>query len=271
MIIQRDSEQPNENQSSFGPSNQSSSYEQPNYQTTQSQNPSGGWGSSGNTGFTGGQISALPWQNNDMQPVSAPSWQTSQVGHEGSTQGGMNRDAYRDAWMSSGVSNNQGMDQWLQQHGGQRLNDAGVVRTPFGEILDMGMAFKTGSGKPAWTDIGMNNAGQQSPFGPSQGYGNGMVGGGITGGLFGQVGPNPGMPNQNSQIWQFLQQMLGGQQDPNNPIYRHTTQVPQRPDLFANASSNQMDISSLLGPSAGMMDNQAGSGIGQMIKGKGMY
>jgi hypothetical protein len=82
------------------------------------------------------------------------------VGHEGTTKGGMNRQQFRDAWMSSGISNSQQMDDWLAKNGGQRLNDAGVVRTPFGETLDMGIAYKTGNGRPGWTDIGMN---EQSP------------------------------------------------------------------------------------------------------------
>jgi len=78
------------------------------------------------------------------------------VGHEGTAKSGMNRDAYRDAWMGSGIGDSAGMDAWLAQNGGQRLNDAGVVRTPFGEILDMGIGYKGGRGRAGWTNIGMN-------------------------------------------------------------------------------------------------------------------
>lgn len=78
------------------------------------------------------------------------------VGHEGIAKSGMNRDAYRDAWMGSGIGDSAAMDAWLAQHGGQRLNDAGVVRTPFGEILDMGIGYKGGRGRAGWTNIGMN-------------------------------------------------------------------------------------------------------------------
>ena len=84
----------------------------------------------------------------------APAFDPSQsVGHDG-TINGMNREQYRDAWQGSGVTNNAGMDQWLAQHGGRRLNDAGLVVTPFGEQLDMGEAFKTGNGKAAWGGVG---------------------------------------------------------------------------------------------------------------------
>jgi hypothetical protein len=78
------------------------------------------------------------------------------VGHEGTAKSGMNRDAYRDAWMGSGIGDSATMDAWLAQNGGQRLNDAGVVRTPFGEILDMGIGYKGGRGRAGWTNIGMN-------------------------------------------------------------------------------------------------------------------
>jgi hypothetical protein len=78
------------------------------------------------------------------------------VGHDGTAKSGMNRDAYRDAWMGSGIGDSAGMDAWLAANGGERLNDAGVVRTPFGEILDMGIGYKGGKGRAGWTNIGMN-------------------------------------------------------------------------------------------------------------------
>lgn len=104
------------------------------------------WG--GNTGQQQPQQQWRPYQGED-------------VGHEGTTAGGMNRQQFRDSWMQSGIGNSQQMDEWLAKNGGQRLNDAGVVRTPFGETLDMGIAYKTGQGKPGWTDIGMNEQGPQ--------------------------------------------------------------------------------------------------------------
>jgi hypothetical protein len=64
-----------------------------------------------------------------------------QVGHDGSVNG-WNREQYRDAWMSSGVNSVDAAKQWLGAHGGEWLADNGTVRTPFGEVLDMGINAK---------------------------------------------------------------------------------------------------------------------------------
>lgn len=234
MFAGMDSEQPQSNQNSFGPSNQNSTFDF----NTQNTSPS----SSG--GYTGGyagddgmrQIRA-PDSGGFMAPTPLP-WQQNQVGHDGTTQNGMNRDSWRDAWMSSGTSNNQGMDQWLQQNGGQRMNDAGVVRTPFGEILDMGIAYKSGQGKPGWTDIGMNNAGPSSPFGPGQ--------------MQNQVGMNPGQ--MNPQFLQQLMQMFGSAR-PVGDSRMHQMGQPQvsNGSMFSGAAPEQMDISPFLSGSRGGM------------------
>lgn len=239
-------EQPNENQSSFGPSNQSSTFSDPNQNQNQGQaSPNtSGWATTNQQQPT--QSGALPWQNNNTQPsFSNPSWN---VGHDG-TQNGMNREQWRDSWMGSGTSNNQMMDQWLAQNGGQRLNDAGVVRTPYGEILDMGIAYKTGQGKPGFTDIGMNQAGQSPIFAPSQNALDGTY---------------PGGSNQqqmNPQILQILQQLVGQNQ-------QTTPQLNQTSSYnFGGSNPNQtMDISSLTGPSfqPGMMDYRPGHTKGQI-------
>jgi hypothetical protein len=40
--------------------------------------------------------------------------------------------------MSSGVNSVGAAKDWLSAHGGEWLSDNGTVRTPFGEVLDMG-------------------------------------------------------------------------------------------------------------------------------------
>lgn len=255
-----ETEQPNQNQNSFGPSNQSSTFSSPNQYQNQGvsgvnnqalapsfTNPgmqvqnavNNGWVNPGMQQSTG----ALPWQNNDTQSsVSNPSWN---VGHEG-TQNNMNRDQYRDAWMSSGVSNNQMMDQWLAQNGGQRLNDAGVVRTPYGEILDMGMAFKTGQGKPAWTDIGMNNLGPgQGLSAPSQSFQNQVPPGFQLASGSGMNINRPGLPPG-------MIPPPGLSYESQNPVSNYFNNM--------NPGQNQtMDISSLTGPTfqSGSLGNLA--------------
>lgn len=78
-----------------------------------------------------------------------------QVGHDGKTSNGWNREQYRDAWQGSGVNSVDGAKAWLAQNGGEWLSDNGQVRTPFGEILDMGenargSAAGNGVFKTAW-------------------------------------------------------------------------------------------------------------------------
>jgi hypothetical protein len=128
------------------------SYQYPQgYQPTNQQQAYSGGSSSGGS------------QNKGIGPLRQ--YTGEDVGHEGTTRGGMNRQQYRDSWMGSGIGNNQQMDAWLAANGGQRLNDSGVVRTPFGEILDMGIGYKGGKGQAGWTDIGMND------LSPEQGWG----------------------------------------------------------------------------------------------------
>jgi hypothetical protein len=163
-----DSEQSNPNQYSFGPS--SYSYDPSTY--------------SGNTGVTGGitnpgtpgayidpntgntsSIGSLPWQMNNTQP-SSPTYQN--VGHDG-TYNGMNREQWRDAWMSSGVKDPAATDAWLTSMGAKKIGDNGTYYTPFGEGLDLGIGYKTGSVMPGWTDVGLGTYGS-SPVAQASGF-----------------------------------------------------------------------------------------------------
>lgn len=139
-------------------------------------------------------------------------WQSQNVGHDGTTQGGMNREQYRDAWMGSGVTNNAGVDAWLAQNGGRRLNDSGLVMTPYGETLDMLKSAKTGNGSAAWTD--QTGGGGAAPGGvPGAAGAAGGLGRfgntGINGAGIGTGGPMDAMQQQLvNQLMQRSQQTL---------------------------------------------------------------
>lgn len=82
---------------------------------------------------------------------------------------GLSREQYRDAWMGSGIGNMDGLRNWVAQNGGQVLADNGTVMTPYGDVLDIGTAFRTGNGHPGWTQVNTNlPQSNGSSFGPSQ-------------------------------------------------------------------------------------------------------
>ena len=90
--------------------------------------------------------------------------QTASVGHNGTTAGGLNREQYRDKWMSSGVKDMAGMKAWLAENGGTLDSDNGTVTTPFGEQIDMGgnargSAAGNGQLTTAWTGVGGDGGG----------------------------------------------------------------------------------------------------------------
>lgn len=109
-----------------------------------------------NTGINGPSAPGTTYRTNETTPgsgaVDYSGWQGQNVGHDGTTQGGLNREQYRDTWMGSGVKDNAGVDAWVAQYGGRRLNDSGLVMTPYGETIDMLKAARTGNGSAAWTD-----------------------------------------------------------------------------------------------------------------------
>jgi hypothetical protein len=111
-----------------------------------------------------------------------------QVGHNG-TINGMNREQWRDAWQSSGISNIADMKNWMSQHGGKVLADNGMTLTPFGETMDILQGAKTGHGTPSW---GGSESGSSEPIPLSPGGGGGQVpsfggGGGGGGGFHGDI------------------------------------------------------------------------------------
>ena len=75
---------------------------------------------------------------------------------------GMTREQWRDAWMSSGQKSAADTDAWLLANGATKVADNGTFRTPQGEILDLGIGYKSGGMvTPGWTrtDGGGNDGG----------------------------------------------------------------------------------------------------------------
>src|SRR5688500_6841382 len=105
----------------------------------------------GENGWENGEPEGQPWSEQQPPQQEAPQEQPKpaepppppkfdprqQVGHDGTTSNGWNREQYRDAWMGSGVNSVQGAKDWINQHGGEWVSDNGTVMTPFGERLDM--------------------------------------------------------------------------------------------------------------------------------------
>jgi hypothetical protein len=136
-----------------------------------------------------------------------------QVGHDGSVNG-WNREQYRDAWMSSGVNSVGAAKDWLAAHGGEWLSDNGSVRTPFGEVLDMGgNARGSAAGNGAFTTTWGGSGGGPAPV-PAAGVpgsgasGAGSGGGGVPGGGAGGGGYDPLRAQLIQQLMARAQQSL---------------------------------------------------------------
>lgn len=152
--------------------------------------PSNISGNVGAGGFTGGNISQM--QSNPPSQVQNGTALGSiaqgggfqqpqnQVGHDG-TFNGMNREQWRDKWMSSGRMSPEQMQQKLTEMGATNAGRGDIWTTPFGETYDLGMGYKTGNPMAAWTPVqGMFGGGQQGQQG-------GMLGGGYMGGVMQQI------------------------------------------------------------------------------------
>lgn len=150
----------------------------------------------GNTGVAG-----------PSAPVDAPAAfdPSAVVGHNGTTSNGMNREAYRDAWFSSGAKSMGDLQKFIQANGGTLVSGNGTVRTPFGEEIDMGAnargsAAGQGQMSASWGGVGGDAGGAPQAFrgptldGPSMGGyfggggGYGGPGGGGGGGFTGMSG-----------------------------------------------------------------------------------
>lgn len=122
--------------------------------------------------FPPGYFDRANLRDENGNPVPMPENQIGAPSHDFNPATGMSREQYRDAWMGSGVSNIDQMQQWLAANGGQILSGNGTVQTPYGDTLDMGTAFRTGNGRPGWTtvDPAAGSANGSQFGGPSQNY-----------------------------------------------------------------------------------------------------
>lgn len=161
---------------------------------------------------------------------------TAQVGHNG-TLNGMNREQYRDAWMSSGAKSVPEMQAWLAQNGGVMTAANGTVMTPFGESLDMGGNAKgsmAGRGNlvTAW-------GGGGGPSGPSDGSLGAPAGGFVmnSGGGYGGGGGSYGGSGGG------VQGGWDGEKFTASPLAMPTAYNPQAttgPDKFGGVSAADM-------------------------------
>lgn len=167
----------------------------------------------GNTGPSGfgasGMLASIQNQFGPMSPEGQPAAgggggafdPGAQVGHDGTTGGGMSREAYRDAWMGSGAKSMGDLQAFVSKNGGTINAGNGTVTTPYGEQIDMlanarGSANGQGTASASWGGVGgpSGSAGGGPGDGASMptglagafGGGGGSYGGG--GGAFGGGG-----------------------------------------------------------------------------------
>ncbi len=134
-----------------------------------------------NTGVTG--IGTVPGQ------TATPAASIGNVGHNDTTTGGLNREQWRDKWLSHGPTDLNGLKQFLAENGGTLVSENGTVTTPFGDTLDIGAGARTGVITPAWTQVG---AASDGPVGGASGggYGGGAASTAAQGSL-GRLGQSP--------------------------------------------------------------------------------
>lgn len=145
----------------------------------------------GAVGDTGASTTPGQTQNTGVTGTGSPGGTGSSaqggVGHDG-VFNGQTREQWRDAWMSTGGGQTQQqVDAWMAANGAQKLSGNGTFLTPFGEVLDLGTAYRSGNVSAGWTPVG-------------GGGGNGGSGAGGAGDTYqswldgGQHGTMPGMP-----------------------------------------------------------------------------
>lgn len=137
-------------------------------------------------------ISQPPSQAMSPQVPNLPAQTIGNVGHNDTTTGGLNREQWRDKWLSNGQTDMAGLQRFLAENGGTLLSENGTVTTPFGDTLDIGANARTGTITPAWTQVG---AASDGPGASGGGIAGGNMGGGMTlGSLGGFAGGNMSAP-----------------------------------------------------------------------------
>jgi hypothetical protein len=123
------------------------------------------------------------------------------------------RNAFRDAWMSTGTDVNR-QNQLLQQYGIQ-ISPNGTATLPTGEIMDLRIGAKSGQNLAGWTGVGAVNNGVTTYFNngtPAQSGGYSSSSTSIT----------PASNPQSDQLYNMLLQRAqqGLNVDPNDPVIK---------------------------------------------------
>lgn len=86
-----------------------------------------------------------------------------QVGHDGTTSGGMTREQYRDAWQGSGATSMADLNTFIAKNGGTLQSGNGTVMTPFGEAIDMGINARGSAAGNGQLSAGWGGPGGAAP------------------------------------------------------------------------------------------------------------
>lgn len=87
------------------------------------------------------------------------------------------REQWRDNWMSQGQMSSQQMDDWMAKNGATKQGANGTFTTPYGDTLDLGIGYKTGTVTPGWTALGGGGPDSRGGYGMMQ---SGAAQGGMT-------------------------------------------------------------------------------------------
>lgn len=182
----------------------------------------------GNTGIVGpppppdppqAPPGSRPGAENTFLPASARQTLTAQPQQNMASFGGgpaapassFNREGFRDAWMGTGTDVG-AQNALLGQHG-LTADQAGRVRLPTGEMLDLRIGAKEGRNQAGWTTV----AGEESKYGQGGGGGGGGYGGGPSGPGGGAGGAGGGFQDQIRQLLMTQLQGLSKPIDENDP------------------------------------------------------
>ncbi len=148
------------------------------------------------------------------------------VGHDGSWQG-QSREQWRDAWMSAGQMTPAQADAWMASHGAVKISNNGTYRTPYGEVLDLGIGYRSGTVTPGFTNTG------------GSGGGSGAGGSDGSGGSGGTGAAGAGHPSG----WDDLYNTLLGRAQQSTDISRSDPAVRAQADAYAaNTDRSRQDF-----------------------------
>lgn len=140
------------------------------------------------------------------QPAPSPFDASQQVGHNGTTSGGLTREQYRDLWQSSGAKSMQDLQNFVNQYGGKIVSDNGTVMTPYGEQIDMLVGAHSSTPTAGWGGVGDSGGSGSGSAGAGAGAGSGNGSGSGSYNL--DYSSTPGNPGNGSSQGDALRQQL---------------------------------------------------------------